>query len=142
MATTDIADLPFALKQQISAGGDFDGTLPTGTPTLSGSTFLYTEQAAGGKFDPVSLAKIKGHNGAPLKLVGVEIELGGQSAWSLSRVDADGDEVVAFSGTTQADYLVTEETDIVMLPTSHFVLSTTGASAAMKATLIFARYRG
>lgn len=123
-----------AIKQQISATDDFDGTLPTGTPTLNNGVYLYTEQAAGGLFIPVRQAELPW---AEVRVVGIEIRFGGQATWTISIVDTDDDEVIRWAGTVEDDFAMGAEDGVILLPNQEFKLETTGAATAMYATVKF-----
>lgn len=112
------------IEQKISAAGDFDGTAPTGDREFANNMESYPEQAAGGLFD-------FGQDG-PIEVRQVFVTLGGQSAWSLSLVDADATETELDAGTVETFYAKLDWR-FVMLKGQMLKLATTGASTAMKA---------
>lgn len=114
------------IQQAISAGNDFDGAAPGGALTTSPEGIeSYAESDAGGLFEF--------GNQYPVEVVQIQIILGGQLTWSISVVDDDDDEIVLWSGTTEADFHTTAADRIVLLPGQALKLVTSTASAAMKA---------
>lgn len=133
---------PCGIKQQISAGSNFNGTSPAGDPTLADDLFVFAAESAGGLFDPTS-SKYAFEPRTPICLVAIELKLGGQSAWSIDKVDKDGVTVQVLAGTTEATVVKgmhSTQLPLILLWGEKLKLSTTGASAAMAATLKFAPY--
>lgn len=115
------------IEQKINAGHQFDGTAPTGTVVNEFNMERYPAQNAGGLFDF--------GNAAPIKIEQIFIVFGGQSAWSLTLVDADNSAVVVLlSGTTET-YLANTTLDLYLLQGQKLKLTTTGATTAMKARI-------
>ncbi len=112
------------IEQKITAGADFDGTLPTGATTQGNDLESFTAQAAGGLFD---FAQDK-----PITIQQIAIVFGGQSTWSLVLVDADATELPVDDGTTETEYL-DWNIELVLLKGQKLKLVTTGASTAMRA---------
>ena len=129
-------DRPVAIRQEITATNDFDGTAPSGAPTFSNDIYAYIAEAAGGLFDPTDTTNYAFPQGEALELIDVGLKLGGQSAWALSMVDPDANERVIFSGTNETSFASTEETQVIILPGGKLKLTTTGATAALIASLV------
>lgn len=128
-------DRPVAIRQQITAGNQFDGTAPGSAPTFADDIYKFAAATAGGLFDPTDTAKYSFPQKEALELIDVGLTLVGQSAWSLSLVDPDAVERVVFSGTTETSFASTEETQVIILPGSKLKLTTTGATGALTAAL-------
>jgi hypothetical protein len=114
--------------QSISAGNQFDGTAPSGTPTVDNDKKSYPEAAAGGLFD-------FGHS-TPQHVVGIELYADGASdldcsAWSVKKVTAEADEFVVFSGTTEEEFVMRRESRFLLRENEKIKVETTGASVAM-----------
>jgi len=116
--------------QSITAGDDFDGTSPSTTPVLNTKDIEKNWPADdhGGLFN----FNLRG----PARLDQLELTLGGQSAWDVIKVDCDGDEYTLFSGTNQTEYITHEADRIILLEDETIKISTTGATAALKARII------
>lgn len=114
----------FIIQQQISAGNDFDGTLPAGVPAYDKDIKRFPSGTAGGLFD----FEITG----PHEIFSIELILGGQSAWSISKEDSDGDEIVLWAGTSEASFVTLLEDRIQITEEETLLVRTTGASAALK----------
>ncbi len=113
-----------SIQQQISAGHDFDGTTPGGTPTVSHGVQKYVVATAGGLFD-FALDH-------PTEVLQISLVLGGQTSWSISIHDDDGDDTLVFAGTTEAYFVSTAQDRFVLMPGQKLKLVTSGASTAMK----------
>lgn len=124
----------YAIKQIITATNQFDGTLPGTTPADSNGVRTYPTDTAGGLFDPLTEM---GATGIPVEIVNVQVKFGGQSSWSLVLSDPDGD-VTVQSGTTEASLFYNPDEALVLLPGQTLKLSTTGATTAMYAAVLFA----
>jgi len=141
MTTTTIPDQPFGIRHVITAGQQFTGAASGGAMTLADGVFKYATSAAGGLFDPTALALIEGQGSCSYEVLQVEVEFGGQSSWTLHLLDADDNAVLVLSGTTETDLLHSTSERLVLLPGEKLKLVTTGASAAMRATVKLRRLR-
>jgi len=117
----------FTIQQQITAGGNFDGSLPPGTPTAANDLLSFAPHTAGGLFD-FDLAN-------PAKIAYIEIAFGGQSSWSLSKLDVDGDELVLWAGTTDTSFVTLTSDSMYLFEKQLLLLRTVGAASAMKARI-------
>jgi hypothetical protein len=136
-------DRPVAIRHQLKAGNDFEGLAPADgatplVPSFDHDTWKYADGTHGGLFDPYQ-DPFTWQKRDSLLIAGVELKLGGQSAWSLALVDPFGTETVLRKGTNETSFVqgVHELGAVVMLWGSMFKLTTTGASGAMVATLKF-----
>lgn len=66
------------IRHQVSAGNNFDGTVPTGPPTTVGNKDTFPEQAGGGRFEI-------GGSGVVLQTICVEPDA--NADWSLELLD-------------------------------------------------------
>lgn len=123
-----------AIKQVITAGGNFNGTDPGTTPVLSGNVYTYPGAAAGGLFNPENSKSV-------LRVVGIELELGTQSSWSLDLVDNDANGVTLYAGTTESEFFVTAAELALLLPGETLSLTSVGATGALSATIKFRNHR-
>jgi hypothetical protein len=129
----------------MKAGSNFGGVTPVDgatplTPTLADDIFKFDAGTEGGLFDLWDDDMYSFHPLNALYLVGVELQLSDQTAWSLSRVDVDGSSVIIVSGTTGASAYYgfgSQPCPTGLLRGSSLKLSTTAASGAMVATLKF-----
>ena len=120
------------IQQRISAGGNFDGTLPPGTPVDDKDIKRCPPAATGGLFE----FNITG----PHVIRSVELKLdGNQSVWSISKEDSDGDEIVLWSGTTEESFVTISEDFMLLYEAEKLLLRTTGATAAMKCRIAIER---
>lgn len=135
-------DRPVAIRQELKAGNNFDGSAPedTGvplTPTFDHDTFVFLAGTKGGLFDPWA-APLSFPSRDSLLLAGMELKLGGQSTWKLELVDAFGTVTQVYNGTNEAT-VVKGAWDIpaglIITWGSKLKLTTAGASGAMVATL-------
>ena len=117
------------IQQEILAGNDFNGALPTTTPTR-GHDFekKFPADTVGGLFE----FDLKD----PEKISNIQLILGGQSAWTLSLVDDDGDELVIWKGTTETNFCTLESDRIPIIEKQTLKLVTTGATADLKARVM------
>jgi hypothetical protein len=129
-------DRPVAIRQEITAGNQFDGTAPGAAPTFANDIYAFAPAAAGGLFDPTNTTAFSFPQKEALELIDVGLAMIGQSAWSLSMVDPDANERVLFSGTNETSFASTEETQIIVLPGAKLKLTTTGATGVMTASLV------
>ena len=136
-------DRPIAIRHQLKASSNFDGAMPAdGTtplvPTIANDTWNYGDGTHGGLFDPYA-DPLTFQKRDSLLIVGFEFKGGGQSAWTLSLVDPLGTETIILSGTNESSVLrgIHSLGEIVILWGSKVKLVTTGASAAMVATVKF-----
>lgn len=136
-------DRPVAIRHQLKASNDFDGGAPADgatplVPTIQNDTWNYGDGTHGGLFDPYA-DPLTFQKRDSLIIAGVELKLGGQSTWSLSLVDPFGTETVIVKGTNETSvvYGIHSLGEIVILWSSKLKLVTTGASAAMVATVKF-----
>jgi hypothetical protein len=131
---------PCAIRQEISAGGNFNGTEPSGSPTFADDTFKFAAEAAGGLFDFTS-AKYAFEDPEPLWLTSLQIALANQSAWTVGVVDVDSKETQIAAGTTEASYVRGADDPVLLLWGDKIKITTTGATAAMLAAVKVAPYR-
>jgi len=115
------------IQQQITAGNDFDGTAPAGTPTRDKDIEAYPPEAAGGLFD--FLLK------NPAEIASIELILVGQSSWSISKKDVDGAELVLWTGTTETSFITIDSDRMVITEEQLLLVRTTGATGALKARI-------
>ena len=113
------------IEQGITAGSDFDGTLPLGTPVRANDLIRYVAEAAGGLFDPGIVD--------PSEIYHIEIKLGGQTSWTLHKKDANGVEILLWAGTTEANFATVDSDRMPILEKQTLLLRTTGATGDMKA---------
>ncbi len=115
--------------QQITAGNQFDGTAPSGSPSASNGKTVFPAGTAGGLFDlpPTD----------PGHLMGVALYADGTNdldggTWTISRVTAEGDEFVLFEGTTEHEFVSDASQRRLMLPGEKIKVVTTGMSVDMR----------
>lgn len=111
------------MEQRITAGGNFDGTLPSGSLTRKDSIESYAPAATGGLFD-LELTE-------PVLVRTVEIKLGGQTLWTVHKRDTSGDELLVICGTDETDFVTTEAESFILTAKQSLVVRTTGATAAL-----------
>lgn len=118
------------IQHRISAGQQFTGTAAAGALSRTHGIEDYAAAAAGGLFD-------FGHSVAtPVRYIA--IKFGGQSAWTLKLVDADGVVLgTVLSGTNETTKYA-QLTDLVLMPGDKLKLETTGATTAMQARVTVA----
>jgi len=121
------------IQQRISATDDFDGTLPPGTPASLADITRFPEAATGGLFD-FGIA-------SPHVIRSCEIKLGGQSAWSVSKKDSEGAEIVIWSGTTEATFFSSDSDRPLLYQDETLLLRTTGATGALKCRVAVERLK-
>jgi hypothetical protein len=136
-------DRPVAIRQELSAGNNFDGSAPESgglplVPTFDHDTFVHTVGDKGGLFDPWDTTRYTFPKRDSLILAGMELKLGGQTTWKLELVDAFGTVTQVYNGTTETT-VVKGAWDIpaglIITWGSKLKLTTVGASTAMVATL-------
>ena len=115
------------IQQAITAGNDFDGSAPAGSVVRGSDIEAYPAAATGGLFDF--------GNANPLEVFQISIRLGGQTTWTLSVVDIDAVETVAWSGTTEASFVTLAGDRFLLLEGQTLKLVTSGASTAMRARI-------
>jgi len=128
---------PYGIRQEISAGGNFDGTAPGTTPAFANQIQKYPAAAAGGLFNPYELEFAGEGKDKVVDLIGIELSLADQTSWNISKIDPDGNTVVLYSGTDETSFVVNLPDKTVMLNGSTLKLVTSGASTAMVATMMF-----
>jgi hypothetical protein len=111
------------VEQRIAAGSDFDGALPTTELGRGDSLEFYPEDTVGGLFalglkDPVFVRS-------------VELKLGGQSAWTVHKMDREGKELLILCGSDDTDFLTTLQDSFIMTAKQKLVVRTTGATGAL-----------
>jgi len=111
------------MEQRISVGNDFNGTVPPGDMSRADSLELYPISVSGGRFD-FSLD-------APVFVRSVEIHLGGQSAWTLHKLDVNNRELLLMRGTDETDFMSTLSESFIMTARQVLLLRTTGATAEL-----------
>lgn len=119
-----------SVMQQITAGNNFDGTAPTGSPTSGNGKRTYAAEAAGGLFTDISPVD-PGHVMGIALYANSTNDLDG-GTWAISKVTAEGDEFVLFSGTTETEFYMQAKDRFVMLPGEQIKVVTTGMSNAMR----------
>ena len=120
------------IQQTISAAANFDGTLPPGTPAHSADIKRFPVAATGGLFD-------FGITG-PHVIRAVEIHLGGQSAWSVSKKDSEGAEIILWSGTTETEFVKSGQGgNHLMYENETLLVRTTGATGELKCRVALER---
>ena len=123
--------------QKISAGGNFDGTIPTTHITKDGDAIIYTPCATGGLFKLIGYVgddtKVKYER---RKVQTISIKLGGQSAWNIYLTDGAVD-ILFLTGTTETDVTVTGADCPVLSPFENLKIVTVGASTAMEARITY-----
>jgi hypothetical protein len=132
---------PVGIYQAIKAGSNFTGEVPMDGVTVLGPTFSdfmwkYAAGTKGGLFSPPS-NDYNFESRDPIDIIGIEIAFGGQSSWSLSKVDVGGGSRLLYSGTTSTFLLTNQDQRIVLLWGQALSLVTAGASTAMQAVIMF-----
>jgi len=135
-------DRPVAIRQSLTAGHDFAGIAPVNgspasRPVFSSDIYKFENLSAGGLFDPTN-DYYAFETLDSLLLIGVELTMGTQNAWTVDRVDADGNVVTLWSGTTESSYIVPESGRLLLPWGTKIQVTTTGASGAMQAIARFA----
>lgn len=102
----------------------YEPTSEATTPNQDKDIKRYSAGTEGGLFD-------FGITG-PHWISSIEIILGGQTTWSISKKDSDGDEVVLWAGETEADFVTLESDRILIFEEETLLVRTADASAAMK----------
>lgn len=114
------------LEQRITAGGNFDGTLPAGTIANADNIDSWPAESVGGLF-PVAIIEPS----APVFVRSLELFLSDQTAWTVHKKDANADELLIVCGTTEEAFLTTESDSFILTANQSLVVRTTGATGAM-----------
>jgi hypothetical protein len=125
----------FSIRQEITAGSDWTGAVPTTARTWGNDIFSYLTDTVGGLFTPHLLAEFK--QSRSMRLVGFEFMGGLQTSWSLSLVDVDGKVQTLYSGLAETSFLATEDSAVVIQSGENLKLVSAGAANAMLAKLKF-----
>lgn len=121
--------------QRITAGGNFNGTVPPGSSAITNGVRMWDAGATGGlmTLDHTSVDTTQTQKRV---IERVSLKLAGQSDWSISVVNSDTTtSVVWLSGTTQTDVMSTDRLEL--LPSESLVFATTGAAGALEATVVY-----
>lgn len=115
-------------EQRVTAGNDFDGATPDGTPVAANNIESWPEDVKGGKFDfdPYDCNQ-------PLWVRSVELKLGGQTAWTVHKKDAEGEELLILCGTDETDFLTTLQDSFIVTAKQCLIVRTTGATGKLLA---------
>jgi hypothetical protein len=121
---------------QITAGNDFDGTVPPSLVHVFNGVKEFAFADAGGKFvcqmnsgeDPADTDRVR-------KIKDIRIRFGGQSSWTL-HVSNGSREVLFLAGTTETEIVATD-TCLELMPDEYLSLVTAGATAAMHCTVTY-----
>jgi hypothetical protein len=111
------------MEQRITAGSDFDGTLPTSPLVRKDSIEAYPPDTSGGLFD-LGLKE-------PVYVRSVELKLGGQSSWTVHKRDLQGDEILVICGTNETDFISTQSESFILTAKQALVVRTYGATSAL-----------
>lgn len=122
------------IQQRISAGNNFDGTLPTTTPAGIKDINRFPEDAVGGLFD-FGITE-------PHWISSIEIILGGQTSWTIHKKDSDGDEILLWQGTDEANFVTCSCDKMQIVEEETLLLRTVGAATAMKCRVALDRMKG
>lgn len=135
----------FSEVQKISAGSDLDGAAPGGTASESDGTLVWTPATSGGLFvlypsvrrplPTLAVTSFVADVGVHRVATRISLSLGGQSAWSISVLLDGTEDVTLISGTTETDVHLTDR--IALAPTDRLRITTTGASAALQAQVVY-----
>lgn len=110
----------FAEVQQISAGSQFDGSLPSTTPVDDEGVRVYPADSQGGMVDPEHVS--------PMLIKRLSVGGGGSADWTITITD--GNTVVNLLEETGVDVLRVE--DLAVLPVGwHMEVVSSGAASAM-----------
>lgn len=136
---------PSAIRQSIKAGSNFGGLPPKDgatvlLPTFADDMYKFAPGTEGGLFDFWDRDGMgyMFHKLDPLFLIGVELDLGNQTAWSVSIEDVDANSMVIHSGTNETSFLSGINgpvIPVVLLRGSKVKVSTTGSTQALAATI-------
>lgn len=111
------------IEQRITAGGNFDGTLPPGDVERTVGIEKFPPASAGGLFD-FGIAE-------PHVVYGIELKLSGQSSWTIHKRDVEGDELLLMCGLDEESFLATSHDSFVISDQEKLILRTVGASGEM-----------
>ena len=121
------------IQQRVSAGNDFDGTLPSTDPVTDKDIKRFPADVAGGLFD----FEITG----PHMISSIEFLGGGQSSWTIHKKDSDGDEILLWEGADEANFVTCACDKMQIYENETLLLRTTGASTAMKCRVALDRLK-
>jgi len=113
------------MEQRISAGGNFNGTLPPGTSVRSDGIEAFPVAATGGLFD-FKLC-------SPYIIRSFELKLGGQTDWVIVKKDLQGTELILCCGTDETDFVTTEGESMIITDRQLLLVRTSGATSALMA---------
>ena len=123
-----MATLPVTIEHRITAGSQFDATVPSTTPAAASGINVFPTATAGGFFvfgyTSQWLYEVQRISGDFADAATVSIRI---------RNDA-GDDVSIYEGLVGGDVLITDRFQLA--PDEQIVIITTGASAAMMARVI------
>jgi len=119
------------IQQRVSAGSDFDGTLPATTPGATKDIKRFPVDVAGGLFD-------FGITG-PHIINSIEMILSGQTSWTIHKKDSDGDEILLWAGTIETDVVTLSADRMAIYEDETILVRTVGATGAMKCRVALAR---
>lgn len=130
---TALADPQFvAIEQRISAGGDWDGTVPTTTPDFATTkgVKIFPEDAAGGLFvfDFTSFFLIEVQQ--------IHVDFAGVAAKSIVIRGLSGPDIQIFSSTDPAESIILITDKFQLALDENIVILSAGAAAAMYARVI------
>jgi hypothetical protein len=113
-------------EQHVTAGSDFDGTTPDGDIVRANNLESWPEDVKGGlfDFDPYDCDQ-------PLWVRSVELKLGGQSAWTVHKKDADGCELLILCGSDDTDFITTLADSFIITAKQCLIVRTTGATGKL-----------
>ena len=129
VGATTITTVESPAGDETFSGADVTGDIyPTAGTSSSGKDLIeFVATAVGGLFD----FSVKN----PSMIQSIELKLSGQSAWSFSKRDKDGVELLLWSGTTETDFVTLDADAIVITENQLLVVSTTGATGVLKARI-------
>jgi hypothetical protein len=113
-------------QQSITATNQFDGTAPTGTPTIQNDKKSYPAQATGGLFDFGITV--------PHHVVGIELyglAGGGTETWKIEKQTAEGDVFTIAEGTTQDQYVLLKKDRFLLREQEKIKVTTGNMTGAM-----------
>jgi len=138
------SDRPFAIRQLVTSGNHFNGTEPAGVPTAVEQVFKFAAEAAGGKFDLSSVKYDIFEGGGMYEVVQIELKMGGQTSWTVSKLNDDGVAVVMLSGTNETSKSLNIVDRLLIHKLESVQIATAGGTPAgvFSATVWFQRYKG
>lgn len=124
----------YAIRQVVTAGNQFDGTVPdAGSPTNIHGVLTYPDDNNGGRFDfPESVN--------PYLIYSFQAYMGGapMTLWALNLIDSVGT-VPLVTGTNENYIFWTPNNPAVVIPGQHVTFTTTGSNKKMYAIMIYSR---